>query len=390
MCVKQELVCVCRDKDRELCGRGRSGNLREAWLSSLQLGGRTVQQGGGVSTHTHTHTTNLSVINLTFSFETSWLAEKVWLTCCLIADENKPLNFSLNLHISWKLFICTETLPCLLAFEYRIKYINICDFIAWCHFLSQQVRLQSRLNRLLFLTDDFNQNKVTADSADIHPTDFLLNSCSTSVVSSSLSWLCRYRTYMRPRYKVAYKMVTEMEWKCCHGYSGEDCNDGPVGGSQISTTRPQPRPGGGTLGGGGGQGGGGVPGSGQSGGHSGEWIVIFIYFIFLHFWTWNHRKYFRGGCTRPGVEIKLRWAQWLQSPMIQQTGSGSYFPVRPAKCWWRFNTHLDIIEQVNIHSVKHHHGENRPGVPQVAHWSQNHNVVSAQWPYMQYTTGNRK
>ncbi|XP_019947506.1 EMILIN-1-A isoform X2 [Paralichthys olivaceus] len=36
-----------------------------------------------------------------------------------------------------------------------------------------------------------------------------------------------YRTYRRPRYKVAYKMVTEMEWKCCHGYSGEDCREGP-------------------------------------------------------------------------------------------------------------------------------------------------------------------
>uniref|UniRef100_A0A9J7X2F4 Elastin microfibril interfacer 1b n=2 Tax=Cyprinus carpio TaxID=7962 RepID=A0A9J7X2F4_CYPCA len=49
-----------------------------------------------------------------------------------------------------------------------------------------------------------------------------------------------YRTYMRPRYKVAYKMLTEMEWKCCHGYSGEDCNDGPNGGSdtQVSTSRP--------------------------------------------------------------------------------------------------------------------------------------------------------
>ncbi|KAF3702590.1 EMILIN-1 Elastin microfibril interface-located protein 1 [Channa argus] len=43
-----------------------------------------------------------------------------------------------------------------------------------------------------------------------------------------------YRTYRRPRYKVAYKMVTEMEWKCCHGYSGEDCHVGP----QI-TTDPQ-------------------------------------------------------------------------------------------------------------------------------------------------------
>ncbi|KAI4903592.1 hypothetical protein NFI96_001055 [Prochilodus magdalenae] len=53
-----------------------------------------------------------------------------------------------------------------------------------------------------------------------------------------------YRTYMRPRYKVAYKMVTEMEWKCCHGFSGDDCNDGPSSGSvtQISTARPWPKP----------------------------------------------------------------------------------------------------------------------------------------------------
>ena len=39
------------------------------------------------------------------------------------------------------------------------------------------------------------------------------------------SFIPSYRTYRRPRYKVAYKMVTEMEWKCCHGYSGEDCHD---------------------------------------------------------------------------------------------------------------------------------------------------------------------
>ncbi|XP_023286034.1 EMILIN-1-like [Seriola lalandi dorsalis] len=62
-----------------------------------------------------------------------------------------------------------------------------------------------------------------------------------------------YRTYRRPRYKVAYKMVTEMEWKCCHGYSGEDCYDGP----QVTTEGGRPRvtetgynPGGGQKGGG--------------------------------------------------------------------------------------------------------------------------------------------
>lgn len=48
-----------------------------------------------------------------------------------------------------------------------------------------------------------------------------------------------YRTYRRPRYKVAYKMVTEMEWKCCHGYSGEDCHEGPRVTTDTHTGRPR-------------------------------------------------------------------------------------------------------------------------------------------------------
>ncbi|KAF5895169.1 EMILIN-1-like, partial [Clarias magur] len=43
-----------------------------------------------------------------------------------------------------------------------------------------------------------------------------------------------YRTFRRPKYKIAYKMVTEMEWKCCNGYSGEDCSNGPKGNSQTN------------------------------------------------------------------------------------------------------------------------------------------------------------
>ncbi|XP_066533899.1 EMILIN-1-A isoform X2 [Hoplias malabaricus] len=55
--------------------------------------------------------------------------------------------------------------------------------------------------------------------------------CSRAVV---------YRTYRKPRYKIAYKMVTEMEWKCCYGYSGEDCSVSPSSGSdsQDVTSRP--------------------------------------------------------------------------------------------------------------------------------------------------------
>ncbi|XP_049420956.1 EMILIN-2 [Epinephelus fuscoguttatus] len=32
-----------------------------------------------------------------------------------------------------------------------------------------------------------------------------------------------YRTHFRPMYKIAYKTVTELEWRCCPGYQGHDC-----------------------------------------------------------------------------------------------------------------------------------------------------------------------
>ncbi|KAJ8008767.1 hypothetical protein DPEC_G00081840 [Dallia pectoralis] len=75
-----------------------------------------------------------------------------------------------------------------------------------------------------------------------------------------------YRTYRRPRYKVAYKMVTEMEWKCCHGYSGDDCYDGPTwtGDSQVTAGRPHVSQTGYNTGRGGGGGGGGGGGDGDS------------------------------------------------------------------------------------------------------------------------------
>lgn len=44
---------------------------------------------------------------------------------------------------------------------------------------------------------------------------------------------------MRPRYKVAYKTVSDMEWRCCPGYSGDDCAEG---GTPFTTSRPRPQP----------------------------------------------------------------------------------------------------------------------------------------------------
>ncbi|XP_067150618.1 LOW QUALITY PROTEIN: EMILIN-1 [Apteryx mantelli] len=56
-----------------------------------------------------------------------------------------------------------------------------------------------------------------------------------------------YRSFLRPRYKVAYKTVSELEWRCCQGYSGEDCAEGPQPGTPLTTSRPRPRPGRPTL-----------------------------------------------------------------------------------------------------------------------------------------------
>uniref|UniRef100_A0A8C6ZUE4 Elastin microfibril interfacer 2 n=1 Tax=Nothoprocta perdicaria TaxID=30464 RepID=A0A8C6ZUE4_NOTPE len=39
--------------------------------------------------------------------------------------------------------------------------------------------------------------------------------------------LGRYRVSFRPRRTVAYKTVTELEWRCCPGYRGADCKEGP-------------------------------------------------------------------------------------------------------------------------------------------------------------------
>ncbi|CAB1336080.1 unnamed protein product [Coregonus sp. 'balchen'] len=36
----------------------------------------------------------------------------------------------------------------------------------------------------------------------------------------------KYRTFYKPKYKVGYKTITELEWRCCPGYSGENCYDG--------------------------------------------------------------------------------------------------------------------------------------------------------------------
>lgn len=46
--------------------------------------------------------------------------------------------------------------------------------------------------------------------------------CGYRALPSPHPWP-RYRTLLRPKYKVGYKMVTELSWRCCPGLNGEGC-----------------------------------------------------------------------------------------------------------------------------------------------------------------------
>lgn len=35
-----------------------------------------------------------------------------------------------------------------------------------------------------------------------------------------------YRALVRPVYRVTYRKITSLEWRCCPGFHGEDCREG--------------------------------------------------------------------------------------------------------------------------------------------------------------------
>uniref|UniRef100_A0A673Z8B6 Elastin microfibril interfacer 2 n=1 Tax=Salmo trutta TaxID=8032 RepID=A0A673Z8B6_SALTR len=61
-----------------------------------------------------------------------------------------------------------------------------------------------------------------------------------SSVSLPSFFFSRYRAQFRPMYKVGYKLVTELEWRCCPGHQGHDCKD--LKGIPSSQTVLGPRP----------------------------------------------------------------------------------------------------------------------------------------------------
>ncbi|KAJ8272521.1 hypothetical protein GJAV_G00090140, partial [Gymnothorax javanicus] len=52
-----------------------------------------------------------------------------------------------------------------------------------------------------------------------------------------------YRTQFRPTYRIAYKTVTQLEWKCCPGFQGPDCAEPKASaiGQTVHRHRPYPQ-----------------------------------------------------------------------------------------------------------------------------------------------------
>ncbi|XP_058251755.1 EMILIN-2 isoform X2 [Hemibagrus wyckioides] len=51
-----------------------------------------------------------------------------------------------------------------------------------------------------------------------------------------------YRTHFHPSYRISYKTVTELEWRCCPGYQGPDCKELKGIPNRQMLLKPQPKP----------------------------------------------------------------------------------------------------------------------------------------------------
>uniref|UniRef100_UPI00358E3162 EMILIN-3-like n=1 Tax=Myxine glutinosa TaxID=7769 RepID=UPI00358E3162 len=49
-----------------------------------------------------------------------------------------------------------------------------------------------------------------------------------------------YRLTHRPCYRIGYKKVSKLQWRCCPGFRGAQCKDGSPGGAMSSPLRPVP------------------------------------------------------------------------------------------------------------------------------------------------------
>ncbi|KAK3546326.1 hypothetical protein QTP70_025678 [Hemibagrus guttatus] len=69
-----------------------------------------------------------------------------------------------------------------------------------------------------------------------------LGSVSLSLQYNSHRLRNKYRTHFHPSYRISYKTVTELEWRCCPGYQGPDCKELKGIPNRQMLLKPQPKP----------------------------------------------------------------------------------------------------------------------------------------------------
>ncbi|TSK82171.1 EMILIN-2 [Bagarius yarrelli] len=106
---------------------------------------------------------------------------------------------------------------------------------AMCH--GQSARLES-----CKLTHTHLSSSALLSQRDSYNSQIIQCSSSDEILDLHTIFVDWYGTHFQPSYRISYKTVTELEWRCCPGYQGLDCKELKGVQNRQMLLRPQPRP----------------------------------------------------------------------------------------------------------------------------------------------------
>lgn len=143
---------------------------------------------------------------------------------------------------------CSWTTRCLLSKEHLKNYIRVYT----CSLGGREKYILGSEGKKIS-SADARRNQITpvqnkSPQQYLQYTFYLASLHSAHRHSCCYLWICdglrvcasfpSYRTVVRPSYKVVYRTVTSLEWKCCPGFSGAACEEGE---SRQTRTHTQKR-----------------------------------------------------------------------------------------------------------------------------------------------------
>lgn len=100
-------------------------------------------------------------------------------------------------------------------------------FVCWCIYMSKRL---SHIWLCLFILLTWQTlNKICKYNFDrwLRCTENKKNESKQLILITLTCFVFfSYKTVVRPSYKVVYRTVTSLEWKCCPGFSGTGCGEG--------------------------------------------------------------------------------------------------------------------------------------------------------------------